>query len=251
MDRNPGCKVPEIVALYDRNVELNFHQNKGYRQFPNKMPFYTIFAKGYELIISGRYEEAHKLFSRFESFHFDNYWGYSAYAALKAGKIKEIEMKLPRHPSKQYTKTHDFTRLLAFAVFDCAAGNHDSSISALKNAYTVRPPTEDNPYYTWYHLIELCEWLYEHSKEKAYIELALNWSRIYQKIQPMYGWAFAFEAKYAPAREDKIKALAYALYLDPKSTRIADLDDHIKHEARQWFKNNNPFADDFTMKNSM
>jgi len=94
-----------------------------------------------------------------------------------------------------------------------------------------------------YQIVELCEWLYEDSKDKRHRELALKWSKDYQVIQPMFAWAYAIEAKYTRNTKDKIRALAFAQHLDPQSARIAGFSKRDKAKASKWMKKHNPFKE--------
>lgn len=58
----------------------------------------------------------------------------------------------------------------------------------------------------------------------------------------MRGYAFAFEAKYAKAKEDRVRALAYALYLDSRSLRIRQFGEQQRREALAWWADEHPFA---------
>ena len=103
------------------------------------------------------------------------------------------------------------------------------------------PGTDSRPLFSQYQLVELCEWFYEHSQDKRYIDLALKSAKDYQAYEPMFGWAFAFEAKHTQNKRDKIRALGYALHLDSQSWRIAHFSEAEKREAITWFEKNNQF----------
>jgi hypothetical protein len=71
--------------------------------------------------------------------------------------------------------------------------------------------------------------------------MALELSRIYQRINPLDSWAYAIEAKYAPTAKERIKPLGIALYLDERSYHLAEIPEQEKKNARKWFAENNPF----------
>ena len=53
--------------------------------------------------------------------------------------------------------------------------------------------------------------------------LALDWARKHQRMQPMYAWAYAMEAKLTKSAADRTRAVAIAQYLDPGSERLATI----------------------------
>ena len=95
--------------------------------------------------------------------------------------------------------------------------------------------------FSWYQIVEACEWLYEDSGHSGYRQLALQWAKDYQVIQPMFAWAYGVEAKYSDDANARRKALAFALHLDAGSERIQEISDEEKAKAKEWFKANNPF----------
>ncbi|HEX8948539.1 MAG TPA: hypothetical protein VF790_06230, partial [Dissulfurispiraceae bacterium] len=98
------------------------------------------------------------------------------------------------------------------------------------------------PLFAWYQLVEICEWLYEDTRHPEYRVLALKWAKVHQRIQPMFAWSYAVEAKYTASASDRLKALALTLYLDKNSERIAGFSEAEKSKALEWLRDNNPFT---------
>ncbi len=206
--------------------------------------FYGEFAKAYILLKKGSYEESFQVFKNISE-HFHYLWTseaqmtpYYVWAGLKSGKTMQVRKLLESNKIKD----DKFDGSLARAVLKGLQGEHQEAIKNIKTAFAHRPYTESRFFFSWYQIVELCEWLYKESNEKRYIEIGLKWARDYQKIQPMFAWAYAFEAKYTEDPERRLRALAFAQYLDRQSSYISHVSSSEKEKARAWMKNNNPFG---------
>jgi len=120
-------------------------------------------------------------------------------------------------------------------------GESDAAIAHLKRAFNNRPYTDKRPILTEYQWAEACEWLFEATKDTRYRDLALDWARVNQKIQPMFSWPYALEYKLSAPGEQRNRALAMTLYLDPGSERIKSASDAERSKAKAWFAAHNPF----------
>jgi tetratricopeptide (TPR) repeat protein len=220
--------------------------------------FYGSFAAAYEKIKQTAFSEAYDLLKRQSLVY-----GYSmdlgksakvylVWSGLKSGNTQEIgrllhgelfQAGLIQNPGMPNPKEIEFCfdDELALAAHQCFMGNHDVALEYMQKAFVKRPSTGKRPLYTWYQMVELCEWFYEHSRDKRYIDLAMRWSQDHQIIRPMFGWAFAFEAKHTDDVDRRRRALGYTLYLDPQSWRISHFSESEKQRAREWFNAHNPF----------
>ena len=267
---------PEIFGklYYSDAMNLPFNKPRSAMQLKNisalkkryydediaKKPFsfYGSFAKAYEKLKEKAYSEAYAVLKRqslLYSYNLDlgkPLKVYLVWAGMNSGNIKEIErfLKLDfaraglrTYPDVPQVKYNDleFDDELVIAAYACGMGDDDLAIERIKKAFNLRPSTGNRPFFTWYQIVELCEWFYDHSHDKRYINLALKWSKEYQVVQPMFGWAYAFEAKYSANGQDRTRALAYALHLDAQSSRISQFSEEMKRAAAQWFENNNEF----------
>jgi hypothetical protein len=135
----------------------------------------------------------------------------------------------------------DFDRELALAFFAGLRREHDAAQKHLRRARDLRPFTEKRPIFPEYQWAEACEWLYAESGDKRYLELALDWARRNQGMMPVNAWAYALEARHSADEQRRLRATAIALYLDPKSERLASVTPAFRKRAEQWFEANNPF----------
>jgi len=85
-----------------------------------------------------------------------------------------------------------------------------------------------------YVFVEILERLSEETKRPAYLDVALDYARAYQRLEPWTSWAYAFEARHAPAGAARIRAAGIALTLDPQSQWLRELDKQTMTQARQW-----------------
>ena len=53
---------------------------------------------------------------------------------------------------------------------------------------------------------------------------------------------YAFEAKYTQSKEDRVRALAHAMYLDRRSLRIRQFTEQEKREALEWWAEHSPYT---------
>jgi hypothetical protein len=141
-------------------------------------------------------------------------------------------------PEKDWS-SHYF---LAMAIVDGMKGRHTEALAGMRKAFDKMPRTEERPVLTEYQQAEAAEWLYEATKHEPYRDAALEWARLNQRLQPMYAWSYAMEAKLAKESDARLRALAVALYLDRDSERVAAFNEQDKANARKWFEKNNPFV---------
>ncbi len=202
------------------------------------------FANGYSALVSKDYEGAYdhlsRLFTR-PMFAPPQALPYLAWAAVKAGKVGEIENALSR---LEDSESFEFDYLLATTFISAGQGRHQEAVSRLREAFGVHPYTDTRSVFVWYQLVETCEWLYEDAGVDAYRELALDWARRHQAIQPMFAWAYAVEAKYTEDPDRRRTALGYAIYLDRHSRRLDEFTDAELEAAERYFETLNPFQPD-------
>ncbi|MCG8579181.1 MAG: hypothetical protein MI866_04660, partial [Bacteroidales bacterium] len=169
---------------------------------------------------------------------------YLAMSALKSDKGKFLQSLKKSIKGIHLTKESAFDVLLTESVISASEKQWDKSLDYLKQAFNRRPHTKWRPIYSWYQITEISEWLYLLSNDKRFIDLALDWAKNYQVIQPQFSWAYAFEALYSDNKQNKIKAAAFALYLDRDSYWLSKVPHDIKLLGKEWWKINNPFKID-------
>jgi hypothetical protein len=114
----------------------------------------------------------------------------------------------------------DSDYLIAHALMDGSAGEHESAAASLRLAFHRLPFTATRSFLAGYTLLEACELLFTETGNDLYRALVEDFARRLQVDLP-YSWAAAFEAKYARDLGARRLALAAASTLDPRSERIA------------------------------
>jgi len=166
---------------------------------------------------------------------------YFAIAAAKAGKVERARETYDRNNPKLQTYADHFDVHLAEAVFAALAGDHATAERRLVAARANLPDTRDRFLTPEYEFAEICELLAEETGRAEYAQIGLDWARRFQLFEPWAAWAYAYEAKHSKPGRERTRALALALHLDPRSERIAAIDEKSKAAARAWLKANNPF----------
>jgi len=174
---------------------------------------------------------------------------YYAFAAAKAGDVKSVVALLDKFPIER----RRFDYYLARAAIAGIAGKVEEALRSLRLALYRRPFTEFRPIYTEYEYAEICEWLYEATRNAKYRDIALNWAKNVQAFNPWFAWPHAMEAKLSTNASERRRAIAMAYYLDKNSERLAavrkdDIDAAIKE-----YEGRNPFlrAKDLSRKDSI
>jgi hypothetical protein len=237
-------------AMHDGNMFLRRSQfrlaeRQGLKDGEDVASHFVFFADAYVALRRGEYAAAAGKFDAMAAYYpvegmlgFDPYaLAYFAWASARSGDKLGLEAFVRKLNPAQIGFDHH----LALAFFSGQKGDHDAALGHLKRAFDARPYTERRPIPTEYQWAEACEWLYEATKERRYLELALPWAKVHQRIQPMMSWAYAFEAKHGTEEQGRIRALGVALYLDPQSERIARVPEKLKSRAREEFAKSNPF----------
>jgi hypothetical protein len=210
------------------------------------------FVKGYNLLRKKKYIEANRALSKSSSSRnsasFPYILTYATWTALNAKDNRTIVKIKNSYSESSYYGKNDwkilsplFYRDIAFAYIAAFEKRHDQAVFLLKRAFNRRPFTNNYPIFTWFQIVEACEWLYEKTGRDEYRQLALKWAKAHQKVRPVFAWAYAVEVKYSRNRNARVRALGYVLYLDKNSERIRNISAGLKRDARKHFKANNPF----------
>jgi thioredoxin-like negative regulator of GroEL len=162
---------------------------------------------------------------------------YYAYALAKSGDAAAVRQLLDRIPRERQR----FDYYLARAVVAGLAGDVENSLKSLRLAIHRRPFTESRPFYTEYQFAELCEWLYESTRNTKYRDLALDWAKKNQTFQPWFAWAYAMEAKLSTNAQARSRAIAMTYYLDKNSERLSAIPKREVEAAVKTFQQDNPF----------
>ena len=160
-----------------------------------------------------------------------------AYAAARAGNTASVDKLLGAFPAER----RRFDYYLAKGAIAAVAGDAGNATRYLDLALHRRPFTFRRPVFTEYQYAELCEWLFEATRDQRYRRLALDWARKNQAIQPWVAWPYAMEARLATNPAERDRAIAMAHYLDPKSERLGTLPRAVVNKAVRENANRNPF----------
>lgn len=224
-------------------------QARRLQESTHSMGEFNGFFTAYEQLASGHYNQAYQSFALYSNFFppkEKNYKlgnlviPYIAYAAIRSGNTDKMETYLASNTSLSVDSAFDYH--LTKAIL--AAGNRDidTSLKSLDDAFNRKPEVDQRAVFYWYELTQFCVWLGDTTHDKRYIDKALKWVKIYEVIQPQYGWAYAFEAKYAHNTQDRIRAAAFSEYLDPRSLWLSTVPKSIRQKARHWWKEHNPYV---------
>ena len=162
---------------------------------------------------------------------------YYAFAAAKSGKSAQVSARL----DKLDIAYQRFDYYLARAAVAGLAGKTAESLRSLKLALHRRPFTVSRPLYTEYQFAEICEWLYEATRNPKYRDEAVSWAKSVQAFNPWFAWPYALEAKYSTNKSGRSRAIAMAYYLDKKSERLAKIPKNETNAAVKGFTGRNLF----------
>ena len=162
---------------------------------------------------------------------------YYAFAATKAGDSQSV----PAYLQKFEVPMQRFDYYLTLAVTAGLGGKTSESLKYLELARHRRPFTQSRPLYTEYEFGEICEWLYQATKNPKFRDVAVSWARSVEGFAPWFAWPYAMEARLTPDRNDRARATAMAYYLDRKSERLAKIPKSEIDIAVKQFAGRNPF----------
>lgn len=206
-------------------VDLRNNNNSGsYNTFSQRVKFIKDFAVPYRFVLP-----------------------YFIWSGIRTSHIADVKQLLDYYAEQQ---NDSFEFHLASALYFHHLKDNKLAKEHL-NLAGYRISSSTRPFSPWFQLIEACEWLYESSRNVEYRELIVSFAKRYQQIHPMYSWAYAVEAKYTQLPDDRTRALAMALYLDPRSEHISHFTEPEKKKAISWFKDHDPFKIEDVMEPSL
>ena len=148
---------------------------------------------------------------------------------LRAEDVGSTEQKQSGHGSYAVP---DFDHHLLLAIGYALKGSHsEAQAEARKARATIDSQSIIDSGYVF---VEILERLSEETKRPAYVDLALDYARAYQRLEPWTSWVYAFEARHATAGAARIRAAGIALILDPQSQWLQEVDKQTLAQGRQW-----------------
>jgi len=273
VDRMPAADLPEVMKLIEGKATGNYLYppmftvpfESGGQVVPPVSPFSSrektkiaagelwsdsiMFADAYLSFRNQNYKEAAEKFYKMEAFYPLNYEAslnryaytlpYFSWSSAKTGDPYKLEAYLDKIGVLYYAE-HDY--YLSKAIFSGMRRETATALQYLTLASNNRRKNGNRLILKEYQWAETCEMLFEATNDKKYRDLALKWSKTYQKLDPVYAWPYAIEAKLTSSPEDRLRALGIALYLDPGSERANAFPENLRQQAKKWFASHNPFA---------
>lgn len=208
------------------------------------------FLYGYTLLQNRKYLQAVRAFISLNRRkplidHGDATYGLPYFAMALAGthnKQSLAALSSALNVNNPASLDDSFYNNLTRAVIDVGLGHAVKGFNALTAARRHLPIDVGNPDDGWYQLITISQWLYHKTGDARFINKALEWAKEHEVIQPQDSWAYAFEARYAKRTTDRIRAAAFAEYLDPQSAWLSQVPATIRRRARAWWPKHNPFT---------
>jgi hypothetical protein len=203
----------------------------------------AFFGGAYAAIRHGRYHDAVEEFTAMATYYpiesrSDNFTfalPYFAWAAAKTNDAAGFEKFINERTGSS------FDSKLARAFFFGVRKDTVRARELLDSAFRTMPYTDYRPVLVEYQWAEACEWLYQETGDKAFVDMLLAWVVSQQKVQPTHAWTYAMEYTYARDAARKLRALAMTMYLDPQSPRIRDASTKERTDAAAWGATNNLF----------
>jgi tetratricopeptide (TPR) repeat protein len=205
---------------------------------------YVYMAEAYRAMRSGQFEAARAALQEAATFYdmrtqlLGYLLPYYAFASMRAKDTAAVEGLLADVPME----LRRFDYYLAKVVLAAGAGKHDEASRYASLALHRRAFTNNRPIYTEYEYAEICEWLFEATREPRYRAMALEWVRKNQAFQPWFAWSYAIEAKLSPNPQERRRAMAMTYYLDRNSERLSRLPQGEVKAAAKEYAARNPFA---------
>jgi hypothetical protein len=162
---------------------------------------------------------------------------YFAYAAARSGNAAVVTSYLADFSAAE----KGFNYYLAQALLAGMEGRTRDSIELLSKARYRRPYSSDRPIDPAYAYAQACQWLYEASGKPDYAREVLDWARATVTMRPENAWAYALVAIHSADAAEKARAIALALYLDPRSEWIKRIPAEERDSAVAALKGKNPF----------
>lgn len=232
-DRMPTAQLPALVAAAGP---------PGSAQAKVKSP-HVYMAEAYLALRGGQFATARAALQEAAAHHdpknpaFGHLLPYYAFAASRSKDTAAVETLLESF-APEYRR---FDYHLAKAVLAALAAKHNEAIGHANTALYRRLFTDHRPIYPEYQFAEICEWLFEATREPRYRALALDWARKNQTLQPWVAWAYAVEAKLTTNPQERRRAIAMAYYLDKGSERLSRLPRNEVKVAVKEYASRNPF----------
>jgi tetratricopeptide (TPR) repeat protein len=241
-DRMPTAELPALIAAAEGPGAAHPSTPNPPLGLPKKSP-HVYMAEAHRALRKEQFAAARTVLQEATA-HYDpkiravgHLLPYYAFAAARANDTAAVDALLETlAPADRRFDYH-----LAKTVLAACAGKHDQAIQHANTALRRRPFTDYRPIYPEYQFAEICEWLFEATREPRYRAIALDWARKNQTLQPWVAWAYAVEAKLATNPQERRRAIAMTHYLDRGSERLSRLPQSEVKAALKEYAIRNPF----------
>lgn len=206
---------------------------------------YRAFAKGIAHLRRGNASKAYEIFSSY-GFFLDKQYApivdfglpYVVQSGILSGHHAPTERLV-----QEYGRIIDkgMSYHLSMAWLEADAGRISSALSSLELARFSIPYTNTRILPGWYQLVDTAVSLYKRTGKREFIDRALAYASMFQKIDPAMAWPYAIEARYSKDSAKRLRGLALTMYLDRNSLLIQDIPDDEKSRAMAWLPGNSPF----------
>lgn len=210
--------------------------------FPNR---YALLAEAFGYFRAGQYAEAAAAFDRIskyydlESEELMFTLPYFAFATASSGDRYGLEKYLTTITGE----AESFGVQLARAVFASFANQLPARTTALDAAYRAWPTAyRSSDLQTSFVFLEITTLLYEKNHDPALQAEALRLARSLRVIEPTDAYAPALISYLSEDRQERVEALAVALFLDPRSAWANKATQDLRDEALTWGKQHPPFV---------
>ena len=249
----PSTEGHGYTPVARSKFEIDKHDGKMDDLVPSQ---YVLFAPAYLALRKGDYAAAVSAFERLTNFYAieGDQWDpnmsvalpYFAFAAAKSGDTLHLKAFLDSMPQEKWGMSTEvngkFERELAQAYFSGLAHDTDAALKHLASARGTFPSESGTNNINAFQYAETCIWLYDETKETRYRDLALDWARSFQQMEPAMAWAYALEAAYGDPNDKRhVRAVAMALHLDRNSYWLSKVTKADIQQARNWLAHGNPF----------
>jgi len=241
-DRRPTAELPALIAAAEGLGAEHASRPNPPPGPPKKSP-HVYMAEAYRALHEGQFPAARAALQEAAGHYdtkipaFGHLLPYYAFAAARSNDTAAVEALLENFAPGQ----RRFDYHLAKTVLAALAGKHDQAIQHANTALYRRLFTDHRPIYPEYEFAEICEWLFEVTREPRYRAIALDWARKNQTLQPWVAWAYAVEAKLATNPQERRRAIAMTYYLDKGSERLSRLPQSEVKAAVKEYASRNPF----------
>lgn len=226
-DTDPSLQGPRAFGALS-------HAPLSGQPLPNR---FALLAEAMAAMRAGRHAEAVAAFDRLSAFYQveDGSMAfalpYFAYAASRSGDTLELGPYLAKLPEAY----RNYSTYLALAVFSAASGRHAEALEQLDRAYHRWPYALPlRLLRSGYEYLDICAMLYDSTRDPRYRDAGLRLARTLRRAEPSRAYAHAYVAYFGDREDERVEALATALYLDPQSRWAALAPAALHAKAAAW-----------------